>query len=256
MTAAADDAAAAFAGKWWQREPEMRVAATFCPPARRDVFVAWGAVLHELREAAFELSDARVSAPKCAWWAEELLGWSDKRSRHPLGRVLVAEDAPWAALGRAWLAWTDLDDRQGDTAAAITALMPAAAAVDAVEAALFAAPPARAGQGTAIAIHWLLHRLPHGLAAADRARLPMHLLARHGNEALQAGSPKQPALLADWARELLAAGAVTPRADTVFRRCRSAFDRARLDRLARGRTDAPAPLATLWRAWRAARGEP
>jgi hypothetical protein len=243
-----DDALADIAGKWWRREPEMQVALTFCPASRRDVFVAWGALLHELREAAFELSDPTVTAAKCGWWAEELMGWGEGRSRHPLGRVFVGEAAPWSPLARAWLAWSEPGERPADTAAAIDALVPAATAVDAVEAALFGMPGATPRP---IAIHWLLHRLPHGLAAADRARVPMQLQARHGLEAFAVESPAQAALLADWARELLDAGA--PAGGCVFRRCRTAFDRARLARLAQGGTGAPNPLATLWRAWRAAR---
>ena len=56
------------------------------------------------------------------------------------------------------------------------------------------------------------------------------------------------ALLGDWAAELLAATGPEP-AGPLFRRARTAFDRARLARPDRD----PAPVATLWRAWRAAR---
>ena len=64
-------ATAHFVDKWWQREPEMRIAAAFCAradapgpgdPARaRARFECWGALLHELREALFELPEASVA---------------------------------------------------------------------------------------------------------------------------------------------------------------------------------------------------
>jgi hypothetical protein len=95
-------------------------------------------------------------------------------------------------------------------------------------------------------------RLPLGLAAADRGRVPMHLVARHGAAAWAQPGPAQVALLRDWGGELLAAAGPEP-AGPLFRRARTAFDRARLARLARtGVAAEPAPLATPWRAWRAA----
>jgi hypothetical protein len=252
----ADDAIHGFVGKWWQREPEMRVAAVFCPPVQRPVFEAWGALLHELREAAFELSDARVTEGKCGWWAEELAGWAQARSRHPLGRVLAPLPAPWVGLANAWAGITDLEPAQADTRAAIAALTPAARAVAAVEQALLAtaAMPDAGDASDAIATHWLAMRLPEGLVAADRARVPMHLLARHGGPAFADPGPARASLLRDWSRELLAAPTPTATVGTVFRRCRTAFDRARLARLAGdGQGGEPAALGTLWRAWRAAR---
>lgn len=249
-----DAAVAGFVGKAWEREPEMRIAAVFCPAATRPVFEAWGALLHELRTAAFELSDVRVTEGKCAWWAEELAGWGEGRSRHPLGRGLARLEAPWAALGRAVLALAEAESAQPDTPAAIAALLGPAEAVHTVETALFApehpAAPVAAG---AIAIHWLALRLPMGLAAPDRGRVPMHLVARHGAAACAEPGPARVALLRDWGAELLAAAGPEP-AGPLFRRARTAFDRARLARLARTGAEAePAPVATPWRAWRAAR---
>jgi hypothetical protein len=247
-----DDALAGFVGKWWQREPEMRIAANFCPAPARDVFDAWGALGHELHESAFERSDARVAEGKCGWWAEELIGWGERRHRHPLGRVLSQRDAPWAGLGRAWLAIAEAPDPAADAAGALAALDAPARALAAVEAALFGHAP-DAAQARAIAVHALAQRLPHGLAAGDRARVPMHLVARHGAAAFAAPGPAQAALLRDWAAELLAA-LPSPAPGSAFRRSRTAFDRARLAALARtGQATEPAGLATLWRAWRAAR---
>ena len=242
-----DDAIAGFVGKAWEREPELRIAAVFCPVETRPVFDAWSALLHELREAAFELSDPRVTETKCAWWAEELAGWSEGRSRHPLGRVLARQAAPWAPLGGAVLALVEAEPAQPDAAAAISALLDPARAVADAEAALFATAADRDTAARAIAIHWLGMRLPAGLAAADRARVPMHLVARHGSSAFAEAGPVRNALLRDWTAELLAASPEP--AGPFLRRARTAFDRARLAR----QGGPPAPVATLWRAWRAAR---
>jgi len=250
-----DAAVDAFVAKAWTREPEMRIAEVFCGGKHRSVFEAWGALLHELREAAFELSDERVAEAKCAWWAEELEGWSQGRYRHPLGRALYSRSAPWLSLGRSWLQVAGIDSRPDDADAAIGALAGPARAVADIESSLFPVGT-RAVETDAvvrsIAIHWLAMRLPAGLAARDRGHVPLHLVARHGQQAIEPG-PAQAALLRDWATEL---GARLPANDTgrLFRRCRTAFDRARLAHLARtGQGGEPAALATLWRAWRAAR---
>jgi hypothetical protein len=254
----ADDAVQGFVGKWWQREPEMRIAATFWPAPQRARHEAWGALLHELHEAAFERSDPRVAEGKCGWWAEELAGWAQGRSRHPLGRALAPTAAPWAGLAQAWSTIHDLEPAQPDTRAALAALAAPAQAAAAVELALLA-PGGQDDLATAnaLAVHWLALRLPDGLGAGDRARVPMHLVARHGVPAFAAPGPERSALLRDWAMELLGALVTPAVAATAFRRTRIAFDRARLGRLARsGQGGEPAPLATLWRAWRAARAGP
>ena len=246
------DAIAHYVRKWQAREPEMAIAEVFCPPSQRQRFLAWGALLHELREARFELSDARVTGVKLGWWAEEMFGLAQGRSRHPGTEALAGTAAPWSELGRALLDGWDEDVRAADTAGAIGALQPLARSVTAVEAALFDVGHDDEASRS-LAIHWLLQRLPGGLVAGDQARLPMHLLARHGVTAAELAQGQGEALLRDWARELGAA-LPTPRGAALIRRSRAAFDRARLARLAAGRGFAapPAP-ATLWRAWRAAR---
>src|SRR6476659_75647 len=103
MAAAESPALVAFVGKWLAREPEMAIAEVFCPPESKPLYRAWGGLLHELREAAFELSDARVTEVKTAWWAEELMGVGQGRHRHPLTEVLVGHAAPWSEMGRSLL---------------------------------------------------------------------------------------------------------------------------------------------------------
>lgn len=254
MNSPRTDAIEHFVAKWQRREPEMAQAEVFCPPALRQRYRAWGALLHELREAAFELSDARVAEIKSQWWAEELLGLAEGRSRHPVTAPLQAQaDAPWQALVHALLALPQHDARPGDTGASLARLAPLAEAISMTEARLFDARPAPC-DADAIAVHLLLFRLPEGLASEDQAGLPMNLLARHGLRAAEVAAGQGEALLRDWAGELLAALPTADSHDSQFRRLRTGFDRARLARLAKGRGfDPPGPFATLLRAWRLAR---
>ena len=253
MNAPAVDAIAHFVAKWHRREPEMALAQVFCPPDQRPRFRAWGALVHELREAAFELSDARVTAVKCQWWAEELANLPQGRGRHPISADIAAPGLPWTRLARALIEQSLLDERPGDARAALAHMQPLAQALAEVEGGLFEAPlPADAG---AIAVHLLLQRLPQGLVALDQARLPLNLLARHARTVAQVGAGEGEAVLRDWAGELLAALPPVPASAPLFRRLRTGFDRVRLARLAAGRGFAPpAAPATVWRAWRIARG--
>jgi hypothetical protein len=251
MAVPAADPCASFVAKWLQREPEMRLASVFCPPGELARFQAWGGLLHELREAMFELSDPRVTSVKTAWWAEELIGLGQGRQRHPLSEALLGKAAPWSALGRALLEFDGSASRAADSQQAIGLLLPSAAAVVAVESALFATPSPGAA-APSLAVHWLLQRLPGGLAGDDLARLPMHLLARHGLSANELSSAKADPLLRDWASELLLRLPAPVPGAALIRRSRWRFDRARLQRLAAGKGFAEPPaLATLWRAWRA-----
>jgi hypothetical protein len=248
-----DDALGPFVVKWRAREPEMLVAEAFCPSSLRPRFQAWGALLHEIREALFELSDPRVTSVKAGWWAEEMMGLEKGRSRHPVTAGLAEVSAPWSGLGRSLLEATHLEFRPGSTDEAIESLLPAARALVSVEAAVFVATASEEG-ARAVAVHWLLSRLPSGLEMEDRARIPMHLFARHGLAPGTWGTGRGEELLRDWARELTQALPANPEA-ALFRRARTAFDRARLARLMAGKGHAPPPaMATLWRAWQAARG--
>lgn len=253
MDGQAPDAGAHFVGKWLQREPEMVFAELFCPVADKPVFRAWGALLHELRESLFELSDPGVSRIKTAWWAEEMIGLGRGMQRHPVSAVLLGRDAPWSPLGRALLAFEHDANRPADSHAAIAALTPVADAVLQVECGLFNASGSPAASRS-LAVHWLLYRLPGGLASDDQARIPMHLLARHGLTAEQLPTTRARPLLQDWADELLAATDPRLLGAALYRRTRATFDRARLQRLASSqRLDPLPPPVSLWRAWRAAR---
>ena len=248
-----EPALAHFVGKWQQREPEMQFAEVFCPEPMKLRFRAWGSLLHEFRESMFELSDARVSAIKTGWWAEEMIGLGQGRQRHPLTSAMVGVAAPWPTLGRALLDRDTGDLRAEDTGQAVALLLPTARAVVAVESAIFGAGES-ADAARSLAVHWLLQRLPQGLAAEDRARIPMHLFARHGISAAQPEAGQADALLRDWGRELTAAMPAGVPGAALLRRSRHRFDRALLARLVAGRGLAgAAPPLSFWRAWRAAR---
>lgn len=232
----------------------MQFAEVFCPAACKPYFRAWGALLHELRETLFELSDARIISIKTAWWAEELIGLAQGHTRHPLTQALLGTDAPWESLGRALLQHASNDDvRATDTAEAMGLLRPMAKAVIAVEAALFHAKAADDSAAHALAIHWLLQRLPQGMGMDDQARIPMHLFARYSLNAGQLAAGQGEALLRDWARELATALPNALTGNALIRRARARFDRARLDRFVAGKGFTEPPVATtFWRAWRAA----
>ena len=243
-----------FAEKWLAREPEMRFAEPFFSAGERPRMRAWGALLHELRESRFELAEPGVAQAKTAWWAEELLRTEAGEPRHPVTLRLPSQ-APWTALARALLASAADGGRTATTAEALAALQPAAQAVVAVEAALFGGSADLSAERS-LAAHWLLSRLPHGLADDDQARLPMHLLARHHLTAADLPGERSRALLRDWGLELLEAGApALPASVALFRRVRHRLDRQRLRALARtGAALPPPPHRALWHAWRAARG--
>ncbi|WP_374603751.1 hypothetical protein [Arenimonas sp.] len=253
MSAPRGEAIEHFVAKWQRREPEMAQAEVFCPPALRPRYRAWGSLLHELRESAFELSDPRVAEVKTQWWAEELLGLAEGRSRHPVTAPLAGVPANWPALVHALVALPASDARPGDTGAALARFGALAAAIADTEARLFE-HPAGGRDADAVAVHLLLHRLPEGLAADDQAGLPMNLLARHGLTAAQVAAGQGDPLLRDWATALLAALPLPASHPGLYRRLRAGFDRARLARLAAGRGfDPPGPFVTLLRAWRLAR---
>jgi hypothetical protein len=230
----------------------MALAEVFCPQPLRPRFGAWGALLTELREAAFESSDPRIAAVKAPWWAEELLRFGQGQGRHPLAEDLSAPDLPWRELAGALLGQVQSGARPADPGQALAQVQPFAEAVAAVESRLFAAPVP--SDPRAVAVHLLLGRLPRGLGDEDRARVPMSLLARHGITGEQLAAGQGAALLRDWAGELMRADQDGIGGQALFRRLRTGLDRVALRRLAGGRgfTPEPAPL-TVFRAWRIAR---
>lgn len=226
-----------FLAKWRARWPEWAVVEIFVPAGQRAVALAWAALLQELTEAAWGGQDARPGEAKLAWWAEELQGWSAGRRRHPLGRALQREAAPWNALALQLPVLRAARERPADTADAYARLAPFTAAAAAIEAALFSAGAPDPAAPDAIGATLLHARFFH----ADDAHVPRAVLVRAGE-----GEP-----LRIWAHQLRLRWP-TDRPSGIPRRLWSRLARARLRR---GDPARPlSPWVALWVGWRAARG--
>ncbi|SFK72991.1 squalene/phytoene synthase family protein [Lysobacter sp. cf310] len=234
--AAPEDALASFIGKWRARWPEWALAETFVPAAQRETALAWAALQQELADAAWGGRDARPGELKLGWWLEELQGWSQGRRRHPLGQALQRLPAPWAALAAALPSLLETRERPLDRADATTQLNTYAAALAAVDAALFGA--AVATGDAAVASAGLLHaRLAH----EGESAVPLGVLARAG----------EAAAVEAWAEELRRHWPTEPAAT----RPRRLWAALALGRLRAGDAARPlSPWRALLSAWRGARG--
>ncbi|MFT4196431.1 MAG: phytoene/squalene synthase family protein [Pseudoxanthomonas sp.] len=215
-----------FLDKWRRRWPEWEFVERFVPPSQRPVVLAWFALLQEFEDAMNVAGDALPADAKLGWWAQELRDWARRRSRHPLGRVLEPLAAPWQALADALPTWPLLREAPTDLATALSQALPAAAAMAAVEAALF----------------------PGAARVQDPQALAAQLLATRWLEVRREQLPQWRAtLLAQWPAR---AGGARPR------RLLAMLARQRLQGLAEdGRSIAsPSPLRLVWNGWRAASG--
>jgi hypothetical protein len=240
-----------FVSKWYAREPEMQFAEVFVPASEKALFPIWGALLHELKHTLFELSDSHVTDIKTAWWADEFQRLANGQPRHPITQALNNVDAPWALLSSNLFSVIETTStRASNTEQAIDLLLPFSNALIEIEDRVFNAKAATPKE--IFAVHCLVQRLPHGLSSEDQARIPMHLMARHGVNAAQLANMGNSGLLQDWALELHAQ-LEHKVAGSLFRNARTRFDQARLAHLMAGKgfIKAPAPKH-LWRAWRAA----
>ena len=253
---AASDApdVAAFIDKWRVREPEMVYAEVFCPRHLRARFNLWGALLFELRAAAFELSDARLIEAKSAWWADELLRCAQDAPRHPLTQALAAPQLPWAGLARGMLSIAQSEtSRPSDRDAALAEVAQFAEGIAAVEAALFDVSMTSTAS-RAVGMHLLCERLRTGLDASDGGRVPLSLLARHAITRSALAQPQGAPAVADWAAELSAAVPADLAGAALYRSARTAFDTWFLRELAADHARrAMSKLRALRLAWRAAR---
>ncbi|MFC0677836.1 phytoene/squalene synthase family protein [Lysobacter korlensis] len=228
----ADDALSSFYRKWLERWPEWPVVEVFVIPQRRETAIAWAALQQELLDAAWGGRESNPGELKLAWWSEELLGWAQGRRRHPLGRVLQRETAPWDTLALALPTLTRSRERPLDPNDAFASIEPAASAAAGIDSALFE------GSATAadtVAATWLAWRvLQHGESA-----VPLAVLAEVGQ-----GDGAQ-----RWRTELLRRWP-SQRGATRLRRLWASLAYSRLESPG-GR--APASWRVLWRAWNAAR---
>lgn len=245
-------AATEFAHKWLHREPEMGLVLRFIPVAQRESAVRWGALLSELRETAFELSDPAVTEAKLGWWAEELLRFGQGQPRHPLGQDLP-EGLPWRDLATALVTVGGDQGRPADPDAAVAQLAVFASALARVESAWFGAPPQPLAEAS-LAIHLLAQRLVHGRGDDDAARVPMNLLARHALTPAALSGVDGEAAVRDWAGVLRERAPGPGPGMVLFRRLRAGLDLEQLEHL-RSYPDRgwrPGPLS-VWRGWRLAR---
>ena len=226
-----------FLEKWHARWPEWSVAEIFVTPARRDIAVAWFALLQEFDDVLNISGDPLPADAKLAWWAEELRGWSGQRSRHPLGRRLEPVRAPWTRLSDALPALVAARETPADGNEAFAALAGYGAAVAAVEAEMLGHAP---DVGAVIA-----QVLAARVADVGVTAVPTALGRADDGSAVRA-----------WATEILQRWPAS-RQGARERRVLAAYARGRLERLSR--TGAPAPLPSrpmlLFSGWRAARGD-
>lgn len=226
-----------FLDKWRTRWPEWRIAQPFVADAQRVRVEAWFALLQEWTDAAWAGDDPTPGFAKLGWWQDELQGWAKGGRRHPLGRVLQKQSAPWAALATTLPALQAIREplRRWDAPEALAPAMHALAdAMADCERALFmeaetaASTRASAESGSGafglLALHALWHRDAAGDAMPQRT----------------------------WAARL--AAMPSSRAATRPRRIHDALCRGRLQRFAAGGEIVPlSPPVALWRSWRAAR---
>jgi hypothetical protein len=88
----------AFIDKWQNIEWSVRLAANFAPRNEREPWLISTALLFELWDSAFGLSDERVARSKLAWWAEEAGLAIAGEARHPLVQALDVLGADLSSL--------------------------------------------------------------------------------------------------------------------------------------------------------------
>ncbi len=256
-----------FREEWLNAEPEWRVLRALCADARAPRDEALLLLEYHLRETAFQWSHRDVARTKLAWWREELLLTAQDRPRHPLTKQLaLVADAPTrarlfdAADGAAALVAMESIARTEDliaaTARLIVPLMRARGADVGVD----------GGHGLARAVLMLEARRWTRFADAERALLPLDLLARAELTRVAAESDQAELALRTVLRALVEPfdDRATPAHNAAsLARC----DRARMAlavRLARQGAVNPRDIlrgtglrprmAWAWTAWRAARG--
>jgi 15-cis-phytoene synthase len=234
---------------------------------------AFGCLVHEIEQAAFNLSEPQVAAVKLAWWRQELLGAIGGNPRHPLSKVLFADShcsivdaAQWGALIDGAMSMLDLNSASNldELLAGYAALYTPVAAI---EVALADSKPTH----TSTPARWwtishLLQAARHLVDAPERLPVPMDLLARH--ELTRAGLAQpgvnRDAMLRDYLgalAEILRTTLNQSFQGTLARRVRAKLDLALIDKIIRS----PQPFAqlqappralrwkTVWWTWREAR---
>lgn len=141
LSVADSSALDSFLDKWRTRWPEWSVGETFVAADRRARAVAWFALQQEFEDAMNIAGETLPADAKLAWWGEELRGWSQQRSRHPLGRVLEPIPADWAGLAETLPVLMDAREPASSADAAYAQLQPWAEAMARVESIVLGGAP-------------------------------------------------------------------------------------------------------------------
>lgn len=250
--------------KWLAHEPEMQLAQVFAGHSRRRAML-WGALLNELLETVFDVSDAGVAQLKLAWWGEAL-AQASPHSPHPLVRAFAAEPgssvdaALWQDVTRAAILLSSQEVSPGSVELLLATRWPLAEALVALEDALW--PQAAPGNADALARMLVLNQWRR-TARGEMPRLgwlPLQLLARHGVPAheihRQPQAPASAAVLSELACALLDLAVQT--AGPRLRRIRTRFDTLALQRVQAQQSDPfrHGGFGLLWNAWKVARTAP
>jgi 15-cis-phytoene synthase len=262
---------ASFEQKWLDANPQNAFVGVFLPAARRAREWAFGTLVHELEQAAFQVREPEVAAAKLHWWQEELSAAAAGNARHPVTKILFTDPKVRAVDVLVWpaLAGGAASIVEPASCATLQALLDSFTAfhgaVARAEAALFSGGGPATASNAAL---WTISHLLRVLATAPEAAasLPLDLLARHGatRAVLDSATPLRTAVLHDYlvalAEALRDALAMAVPA-SLTQRVRSSLDLQR----ASAALDAVDPLAYLaahvwpgrWRslltAWRQAR---
>jgi phytoene synthase len=264
---------ASFERKWLDANPEQSAVLVFLPPAQRDCARAFGSLIHELTQTAFGVRETQVAIAKLHWWQQELTGAAAGNPRHPISLELFRDSRVAAIESDLWRALTEGAIAQLDASSPAT--------FDQLLASLsgFFGPVASietrlvengASQTDAIAQLWTCAHLMHSVEDlsqfADRATLPLDLLARHGASRAEMLQPsaKRAAVLTDFVASVRDTITKNQRLSTqasLGTRVRARVDRWLVDHAVRA--DDPAQYLSrharnlrwrsLWWAWREAR---
>jgi phytoene synthase len=175
--------------KWLAAQPQQRIALAFVDPRRHPGHVALAALEQELLGAAYGIREPQVAQVKLNWWAEELAGAPASGGRHPLSKLLFADERAARVPAERWLApvLAAMAQLEEGTAADFEAQIAAAGQLHGALAALETlwwygegASPERAARVATLG--HLLHALRRLEEDAERDRLPLPMarLARHG----------------------------------------------------------------------------
>lgn len=261
--------------KWLAVQPQQRIALAFVDPQRYPGHVALAAWEQELLAAAYGIREPQVASVKLNWWAEELSGAQGSGGRHPLSKLLFADERAARIPAERWLApvLAAMAQLEEGTAADFPAQLAAAGqlhgALAALETAWWYGESASAEHAARVAtLGHLLHALLRLEEDAERERLPLPMarLARHSlsrGQLRSASQARQDALreqLSDLRAAWLEAGRLAGPL-SVFRDLESRHGL----RLATRAGKAAEPLQALrdgqarsgpgmaWQAWQAAR---